>query len=163
MNIRVVRYLVVFLMILSIATSSANSQSKPKTLVLSDFAYEPEIRTIQLTPDGQPLEPAVMQFGQAPLGLKFYTGNLFPDKYKNQLFVAEHGSWNRSKKSGYVVATVKVNNDKATGHEVFASGWLNNDTQKVWGRPVDVLMMPDGAMLISDDQAGVIYRVSYGK
>jgi len=71
MNVRVVRYLVVFLVILSIAASSANSQSKPKTLVLSDFAYEPEIRTIQLTPDGQPLEPAVMQFGQAPLVLQF--------------------------------------------------------------------------------------------
>ena len=97
----------------------------------------------------------------APLGLKFYTGSMFPATYKNQLFVAEHGSWNRSKKSGYVIALVKVSNDKATGHEVFASGWLNNDTQKVWGRPVDVLMMPDGSMLISDDQAGVIYRVSY--
>lgn len=99
----------------------------------------------------------------APLGLKFYTGAMFPASYKNQLFVAEHGSWNRSKKSGYIVALVKVNNDKASGHEVFASGWLDNDTQKAWGRPVDVLMMPDGSMLISDDQAGVVYRVSYGQ
>lgn len=108
------------------------------------------------TPPADKLGPHV-----APLGLKFYTGSMFPGNYKGQLFVAEHGSWNRSKKSGYVVALVKVSNDKATGHEVFASGWLNNETQKVWGRPVDVLMMPDGAMLISDDQAGVIYRVSY--
>lgn len=99
----------------------------------------------------------------APLGLKFYTGTMFPAAYKNQLFVAEHGSWNRSKKSGYVVALVKVEGAKAAGHEVFASGWLNEATQKVWGRPVDVLVMPDGAMLISDDQAGVIYRVSYAK
>ena len=98
----------------------------------------------------------------APLGLKFYTGSMFPASYKNQLFVAEHGSWDRSKKSGYIVALVKVSNDKATGHEVFASGWLNNDTQKVWGRPVDVLMMPDGSMLVSDDQAGVVYRISHG-
>jgi glucose/arabinose dehydrogenase len=99
----------------------------------------------------------------APLGLKFYTGSMFPASYKNQVFVAEHGSWNRSKKSGYVVALVKVNGDKVTGHEVFASGWMNDETQKVWGRPVDVMMMPDGSMLISDDQAGVIYRVSYAK
>ncbi|HTF20591.1 MAG TPA: sorbosone dehydrogenase family protein [Chryseolinea sp.] len=112
----------------------------------------------EFTPPADKLGPHV-----APLGLKFYTGSMFPASYKNQLFVAEHGSWNRSKKSGYVVALVKVDNDKSSGHEVFASGWLNNDTQKVWGRPVDVLMMPDGAMLISDDQAGVIYRVSYAK
>jgi len=110
------------------------------------------------TPPADKLGPHV-----APLGLKFYTGSMFPAAYKNQLFVAEHGSWNRSKKSGYVVALVKTQGDKALGHEVFASGWLDDATQKVWGRPVDVLMMPDGAMLISDDQAGVIYRVSYAK
>jgi glucose/arabinose dehydrogenase len=125
---------------------------------ISDKEFGSKRPCSDFTPPADKLGPHV-----APLGLKFYTGSLFPDKYKNQLFVAEHGSWNRSKKSGYVVATVKVSNDKATGHEVFASGWLNNDTQKVWGRPVDVLMMPDGAMLISDDQAGVIYRVSYAK
>lgn len=98
----------------------------------------------------------------APLGLKFYTGSMFPASYKGRLFVAEHGSWNRSNKSGYVVAVVNVEGNKSAGHEVFASGWLNDDTQKVWGRPVDVLMMPDGAMLISDDQAGVVYKVSHG-
>lgn len=97
----------------------------------------------------------------APLGLKFYTGNQFPSQYKNQLFVAEHGSWNRSKKSGYNVSLVKVNNNKVTGHEMFASGWLDEAAQKAWGRPVDVLLLPDGSMLISDDQANVIYRVSY--
>ncbi|MEO8471649.1 MAG: sorbosone dehydrogenase family protein [Chryseolinea sp.] len=108
------------------------------------------------TPPADKLGPHV-----APLGLKFYTGSMFPASYKNQLFVAEHGSWNRSKKSGYNLSLVKVNGEKASGHEVFASGWMNDTTQKVWGRPVDVLILPDGSMLISDDQANVIYRISY--
>jgi glucose/arabinose dehydrogenase len=97
----------------------------------------------------------------APLGLKFYTGTSFPSQYKNQLFVALHGSWNRSKKSGYTVNLVNVANNKVSGHEVFASGWLDEATQKAWGRPVDVLILPDGSMLISDDQANVIYRIAY--
>lgn len=97
----------------------------------------------------------------APLGLKFYTGSMFPSQYKNQIFVAEHGSWNRSKKSGYNVSLVKLNNNKVAGHELFASGWLDEASQKVWGRPVDVLLLPDGSMLVSDDQASVIYRISY--
>lgn len=99
----------------------------------------------------------------APLGLKFYTGDQFPSEYKNQIFVALHGSWNRTKKSGYNVSLVKLNNNKVTGREVFASGWLDDAEQKAWGRPVDVLLLPDGSMLISDDQAGVIYRVSYNE
>jgi glucose/arabinose dehydrogenase len=97
----------------------------------------------------------------APLGLKFYTGNNFPAQYLNQLFVAEHGSWNRSKKIGYNVTMVRMNNGKVVGHEVFASGWLDDETQKAWGRPVDVLILPDGSMLVSDDHANVIYRISY--
>ena len=97
----------------------------------------------------------------APLGLKFYNGAMFPASYKNQIFVAEHGSWDRSKKSGHNVSLVRFNNNKVAGHEVFASGWLNDATQKVWGRPVDILVLKDGSLLISDDQAGVIYRVTY--
>ena len=97
----------------------------------------------------------------APLGLKFYNGNMFPESYKNQIFVAEHGSWDRSKKSGHNVSIVRFNNNRVSGHEVFASGWLNDATQKVWGRPVDILVLKDGSILISDDQAGVIYRVTY--
>lgn len=97
----------------------------------------------------------------APLGLKFYTGDMFPASYKNQVFVAEHGSWNRSKKIGYNVTLVNVDNNKVTGHEIFASGWLDEATQKAWGRPVDVLVLPDGSMLVSDDHANVIYRISY--
>lgn len=97
----------------------------------------------------------------APLGLKFYSGSMFPASYKNQLFVAEHGSWNRTKKSGYNITLVNMSGGNVTGHELFASGWLDDATQKVWGRPVDVLMLKDGSMLVSDDQANVIYRISY--
>jgi|SRR6185295_811646 len=98
----------------------------------------------------------------APLGLKFYTGSQFPENYRNNIIVAEHGSWNRSKKSGYKLSLVKVDaNSKVTGYETFASGWMNESTQKVWGRPVDMVVMPDGAMLVSDDYAGVIYRIAY--
>ncbi|MDH5379944.1 MAG: sorbosone dehydrogenase family protein [Cyclobacteriaceae bacterium] len=99
----------------------------------------------------------------APLGLKFYTGSMFPAEYKNQIIVAEHGSWNRSKKSGYQLSLVNIKNGKATGKTTFASGWLNNDDQTNFGRPVDVLQMPDGSLLVSDDYAGVIYRITYKK
>ncbi len=98
----------------------------------------------------------------APLGLKFYTGSMFPMEYINQIILAEHGSWNRSKKSGYKLSLVKVDKSgQALGYTTFASGWLDESTQKIWGRPVDVLVMPDGSMLVSDDQAGVIYRITY--
>ncbi len=99
----------------------------------------------------------------APLGLKFYTGSMFPAAYKNQLFIARHGSWNRKQKIGYDLSLVKLNGDKSAGHEVFASGWLDEKEQKSWGRPVDVLVAPDGALFVSDDQAGVIYRITYKK
>jgi glucose/arabinose dehydrogenase len=111
----------------------------------------------EFTAPVQPLGPHV-----AALGVKFYTGKMFPEAYTNQAFIAEHGSWNRSKKIGYRVSLVKIKDNKtSTGYEPFISGWLNEGKQKAWGRPVDVLMLPDGSMLISDDQAGVIYRVTY--
>lgn len=97
----------------------------------------------------------------APLGMNFYEGTMFPDEYDNKIFVAQHGSWNRSKKSGYVVMAVDHDEASANNAEVFASGWLDDETQKAWGRPVDVINMPDGSILISDDYADVIYRVSY--
>lgn len=98
----------------------------------------------------------------APLGLKFYTGAMFPPEYQNQIILAEHGSWNRSKKSGYKLSLVKVDaNGKAISYTTFASGWMDDATQKVWGRPVDVLVLKDGSMLVSDDQAGVVYRITY--
>ena len=110
----------------------------------------------EFTAPAQNLGPHV-----APLGLKFYTGNSFPAAYKNQIFIPEHGSWNRSKKNGYRISLVKLENGKSKGYEVFASGWLDDATQNAWGRPVDMLVMQDGSMLVSDDQAGVIYRIAY--
>lgn len=97
----------------------------------------------------------------APLGVKFYTGSMFPESYKNQALIAEHGSWNRTKKSGHLISLVKLENGKAVGYETFAEGWLNHDTQEAWGRPVDVLVLPDGSLLVSDDKGGMIYRISY--
>lgn len=96
----------------------------------------------------------------AALGLVFYTGEMFPDTYRNRLFVTQHGSWNRTEKSGYQILVLDVNADgTVTDKSVFASGWLQG--QEDWGRPNDVLVMPDGALLVSDDMAGVIYRITY--
>ncbi|HEX9650945.1 MAG TPA: PQQ-dependent sugar dehydrogenase, partial [Cyclobacteriaceae bacterium] len=97
----------------------------------------------------------------APLGMRFYSGNMFPSSYRNQILVAQHGSWNRSTKSGYKVLLVTVENNKAVKDEIFIEGWLNEATQAVWGRPVDILQLEDGSILISDDHAGLIYRVTY--
>jgi glucose/arabinose dehydrogenase len=95
----------------------------------------------------------------ASLGMRFYTGNMFPEKYKNQIFIAEHGSWNRSVPIGYRITLVNLKNDKPLGYEVFASGWLQGDS--VMGRPVDIEIALDGSLLVSDDYAGIIYRISY--
>jgi glucose/arabinose dehydrogenase len=95
----------------------------------------------------------------AALGMRFYTGTMFPDKYRGHIFIAEHGSWNRSTPIGYRVTLVRVESGRATGYEVFAEGWLSEG--RAWGRPVDLLVMPDGALLVSDDKAGAIYRISY--
>jgi glucose/arabinose dehydrogenase len=95
----------------------------------------------------------------APLGVKFYTGTQFPEAYRNQIFIAEHGSWNRKQRSGYRIMLVKVEGANAVSYEPFVTGW--NQPTKVLGRPVDLLVMPDGSMLVSDDSAGVIYRISY--
>ena len=95
----------------------------------------------------------------APLGLKFYTGEMFPPQYRNQIFIAEHGSWNRSTPSGYRLTVVHLEDGKAARYETFADGWLEGF--RAWGRPVDLLVMPDGALLVSDDTAGAIYRITY--
>ncbi len=98
----------------------------------------------------------------APLGVKFYTGDRFPAMYKNQVLIAEHGSWDRSKKNGYRLSLVKLDaKGNAVGYETFASGWMDPETQKVWGRPVDLVVLKDGSILVSDDQANVIYRIDY--
>src|SRR5574337_575685 len=89
----------------------------------------------------------------ASLGMRFYTGTQFPAAYRNQIFIAEHGSWNRSRKVGYRIVNVRVDGARVVASDVFVSGWLRPD-QRVWGRPADVLAMPDGALLVSDDLAG---------
>ncbi len=97
----------------------------------------------------------------APLAVKFNTGNMFPEKYKHYAFVAEHGSWNRSKKVGYKVSMVKLENNEAVAYETFLDGWLDEAEQERFGRPVDLLFLKDGSLLISDDFGDAIYRVSY--
>ena len=98
----------------------------------------------------------------AALGMRFYTGTQFPAAYKNNIFIAEHGSWNRVKKSGYNISRVVLDaNGKALKVEEFATGFLQGET--FWGRPADVQMMKDGSLLVSDDVAGAIYRISYKK
>jgi len=105
--------------------------------------------------------PPVLNLGPhvAALGMRLYTGDMFPEEFKNQIFIAEHGSWNRSEKIGYRVTLVKLKGNKAASYEPFAQGWLIGNT--AWGRPVDVEIMADGSMLVSDDMNGAIYRISY--
>lgn len=95
----------------------------------------------------------------AAIGMRFYTGSMFPEEYRQQIFIAEHGSWNRSTPIGYRVTLVRLKDNRAISYEPFAEGWLQGG--RAWGRPADVLVMPDGALLVSDDSAGVIYRISY--
>lgn len=96
----------------------------------------------------------------APLGLTFYTGDSFPARYRGRIFIAEHGSWNRSEPVGYRITLVDVEGNRADNYRVFAEGWLKDDGE-AWGRPVDLLVLPDGSMLVSDDRAGRIYRIYY--
>ncbi|TDT45250.1 glucose/arabinose dehydrogenase [Maribacter spongiicola] len=99
----------------------------------------------------------------APLGIKFYTGAMFPAEYTGKAFIAEHGSWNRSKKVGYRIMMVDIQDGEAISTEPFIDGWLDEVAQKATGRPVDILMLKDGSMLISDDFGDAIYRVSYSE
>ena len=97
----------------------------------------------------------------APLGATFYTGSMFPDTYHGDLFIAYHGSWNRTPPTGYKVVRVPITDGAVAGEPVnFATGWLRGDGSST-GRPVGVVVAADGALLISDDKAGIVYRVSY--
>ncbi len=112
-------------------------------------------RCDEFTPPVQTLGPHV-----AALGMRFYTGTMFPQIYQNQIFIAEHGSESRSTPDGYRVTLVSLDaSGKPVSYAPFAEGWLQGT--RAWGRPVDVQVMPDGALLVSDDMAGVIYRISY--
>ena len=101
----------------------------------------------------------------ASLGMRFYTGDLFPADYRHRIFIAEHGSWNRTPEAGhtgYRLTVATLDGDRVTDYQVFAEGWLEADNTW-WGRPVDVQVMPDGALLVSDDTAGAIYRITYAE
>jgi glucose/arabinose dehydrogenase len=108
----------------------------------------------KMTPPAQALGAHV-----APLAVRFYTGEDFPAHFRGRAFIAEHGSWNRSQKSGYRITTVRLEGGKPAGYEPFAAGFNRGD--EVFGRPVDLLMLADGSMLVSDDAAGAVYRISY--
>ena len=97
----------------------------------------------------------------APLGMRFYRGSQFPASYRNQVLIAEHGSWNRSKKTGYRISLVRLEGNRAVAYLPFAEGWL--DGESAWGRPVDIQELADGSILVSDDLAGAIYRIRYTK
>ena len=110
--------------------------------------------------------PVVQAMGgySAVMGLEFYTGNMFPAEYKNAMFIARKGSWNRSSKNGFDVVMVKADADgKNAKTAPFLTGFLDAQTQAFSGRPAYLLQMPDGSMLVSDEQMGAIYRISYAK
>ncbi len=105
---------------------------------------------------------AEFQAHSANLGFKFYTGKQFPKEYQGNAIIAQHGSWNRTKPVGYNLMRVTFDeNKKVKSQEVFIEGWLTEG--EIWGRPSDVLQMPDGSLLVSDDYSDVIYRISYGE
>ncbi len=95
----------------------------------------------------------------AALGMRFYRGSQFPAAFRGAIFIAEHGSWNRTRPLGYRLSVVDVAGDRASDYRVFAEGWLQG--REAWGRPVDLLELPDGSLLVSDDHLGAVYRIAY--
>ncbi len=131
-----------------------------------DFGYpwchgrdtpDPEFRQRacrEFTPPARELGPHV-----AALGMRFHPGTGLPAAWRNTIFIAEHGSWNRSRKIGYRVGVARLEGNRVVDYRPFAEGWLQGET--VHGRPADVLVMPDGSLLVSDDHAGAIYRIRH--
>ena len=113
---------------------------------------------------GVTMPVALMGPHAAALGMRFYTGDMFPKEYKNSIFVARHGSWNRSQLFGFDVANVRASpNGKNAKVTPFMTGFMDGKENKFWGRPADVMQLPDGSLLVADDQMGAIYRVTYKK
>jgi glucose/arabinose dehydrogenase len=120
----------------------------------------------EFVPPAQKLDAHV-----AAIGMRFYTGRMFPAEYRNAIFIAQHGSWNRSQPAGYRVMVATVSGTKVTSYKPFVTGWLqgirasagNRTTGDAFARPADVQPLPDGSLLVSDDQGGRIYRVTYGR
>lgn len=108
-----------------------------------------------------PVEPPVVELGPhvAPLAMKFYTGSMLPERYRGEIFIAEHGSWNRTPKAGHTGYNITIVNPETGATSILIDGWLQNNV--AWGRPTDILEMPDGSLLIADDHADVIYRLTY--
>jgi glucose/arabinose dehydrogenase len=135
------------------------------------FGYPYICGTTRITENGYDKDPlpantvppqAMMDAHAADLGLVFYTGSKFPAKYRNGIFSAQHGSWNRTEPIGARIMFTPVKEDGTAGKpEVFAEGWLDPATKRYRGRPVDVANLPDGSILVSDDFAGALYRISY--
>ncbi|MCP4398883.1 MAG: sorbosone dehydrogenase family protein [bacterium] len=121
---------------------------------IRDPEFDKKAGTLKWTAPAQELGPHV-----AALGMRFYTGSMFPARYKNQIFIAEHGSWNRSVPIGYRIMLVRLQDNVPVSYEVFAEGWLQKSG--AWGRPVDLEVMADGSLLVSDDLSGTIYRIVY--
>ncbi len=121
---------------------------------IEDPEFGVRLDRAKVTPPEKDLGPHV-----AALGMRFYTGTMFPEEYRGQVFIAEHGSWNRTKPIGYRVSLVRLADGRAASYETFAEGWLGDDG--AWGRPADVQVAPDGALLVSDDKAGAVYRIAY--
>jgi glucose/arabinose dehydrogenase len=120
---------------------------------------QPELVKKSITPD------VLIQAHSAVLGLAFYSGKMFPEEYRGDAFVALHGSWNRSKRTGYKIVRIRFRNGRPAGsYEDFVSGWmLDENKMEVWGRPVGLLVLPDGSLLVSDDGAKKIWRITYQK
>lgn len=123
-------------------------------IAIADPEYGGQRSCVEFTAPALELGPHV-----AALGMRFYTGSMFPVEYQNQILIAEHGSASRSTPSGYRVTLVRMANGQPTAYETFAEGWLRNG--QVLGRPVDLLILPDGSLLVSDDTANAIYRIRY--
>jgi glucose/arabinose dehydrogenase len=107
----------------------------------------------------------LIQSHSAPIGITFYEGSMFPAEYRGSAFVGLHGSWNRSRRTGYKIIRIPFKNGHPSGgYDDFVAGWMTDETSRqVWGRPACLLVLPDGSLLISDDGAGKIWRVSYGR
>ncbi len=120
---------------------------------IPDPEFGEEQSCAEFTPPEQELGPHV-----AALGMRFYDGGQFPEEYQNRIFIAEHGSWNRAEPIGYRVTMVTLENGTPVSYEVFAEGWLQGGD--AWGRPVDVEVANDGSLLVSDDRANAVYRIT---
>jgi len=127
-----------------------------KSLPDPEFGQKGEAATHYIEPELL-LDPHV-----APLGMMFYSGDMFPASFRNQVIIPEHGSWNRSPEAGHTGyrLTIARKTNEGMSYEIFIDGWLN-DNNESWGRPVHLVQLSDGSLLLADDKAGVIYRITY--